>query len=143
MYNNRLCVLNFSNLQYYLVFWCVAGLREEFYTVVFFNCVVKGKDVDPRHTQLCLVLQFCGGIPLQACMFSIIIATFQSAKCASEAPLVRTLVVTSLYERPFSVQTLEEGEARFNVTCYFGCSQLIGFIYLLRSISHPNWLNQN
>ena len=71
-------------------------------------------------------------------MFSIIIARFQSAKCASEAPLVRTLVVTSLYERPFSVQTLQEGEMRFNVTCYFGCSKLKPFTYLFRSISHPN-----
>ena len=101
MYNNRLCILNLLNLQSYLVFWCVAGLREGFCTVVFFNCVVEGKD--PRYTQLCFVLQFCGGIPLQAWMFSIIIARFQSAKCASEAPLVRTLVVTSLYERPFSL----------------------------------------
>ena len=51
-------------------------------------------------------------------MFSIIIARFQCAKCASEAPLVRkmgntssreTLVVTSAYESPSLIETLEEG----------------------------------
>ena len=58
-------------------------------------------------------------------MFSIIIARFQCAKCASEAPLVRkmgntssreTLVVTSPYESPSPVQTLEEGEGPLSMS---------------------------
>ena len=80
-------------------------------------------------------------------MFSVIIAELQRVKCAGEAPFVRkignpssqqNLVVTSSYERPSSVQPLGEGEGRLNVTCDFGCSQLICCMYLLRSLSHPN-----
>ena len=77
-----------------------------------------------------------------------IVADLQRAKRSSEAPLVmkignssspENLVMTSPYERLWSVQTLGEGEGRLNVTCDFWCSQLIiRFIYLLRSLSHPN-----
>ena len=58
-------------------------------------------------------------------MFSIIIARFQCAKCASEAPLVRkmgntssreTLVVTSPYESPSPAETLEEGEGPLSMS---------------------------
>ena len=58
-------------------------------------------------------------------MFSIIIVRFQCVKCASEAPLVRkmgntssreTLVVTSSYESPLPVQTLEEGEGPLSMS---------------------------
>ena len=58
-------------------------------------------------------------------MFSIIMARFQCAKCASEAPLVRkmgntssreTLVVTSPHESPSSVQTLEKGEGPLSMS---------------------------
>ena len=76
-----------------------------------------------------------------------LIAELQRAKRASEALLVRkignlssreNLVLTSQCEYPSSVQTLGEGEGPLNVTCDFGCSQLIAFIHLLRSLSHPN-----
>mgnify|MGYP000323788220 CR=1 FL=1 len=81
------------------------------------------------------------------CESGNMLAELQRAKGASESPLVRkignpssreNLVMTSPYERPSSVQTLGEGEGCLNVTCDFGCSQLIRFIYLLRSLSHPN-----
>ena len=58
-------------------------------------------------------------------MYSIIMARFQCAKCASEAPLVRkmgstssreTLNVTSPYESPSPVQTLEEGEGPLSMS---------------------------
>ena len=76
--------------------------------------------------------------------FTVII----SRDSAREAPLVRkignpssreNLVMTSLYDRPSFVQTLGDGEGRLNVTCDFGCSQLIRFIYLFRSLSHQNY----
>ena len=79
---------------------------------------------------------------------NIIIAELQQTKRAIKAPWVRkignlssreNLVMTSPYERPSSVQTFEEGEGRLNLTCDFECSQLIRFIYLLRSLSHSTW----
>ena len=62
----------------------------------------------------------------------VILVELQHAKHAFEAPLVRKignpsspedLVMTSLYKRPSSVQTLEEGEGHLNVTCDCGCSR--------------------
>ena len=47
--------------------------------------------------------------------------------------------MTSPYKGPSSVRTLEGGGGgggRLNVTCGFGCSQSIRFIFLLRSLSH-------
>ena len=80
---------------------------------------------------------------------TIIIAELQQTKRDSKAPWVRkiignlssreNLVMMSPYERPSSVQTLKERKGRLNLTCDFGCSQLIRFIYLLRSLSHPTW----
>ena len=52
------------------------------------------------------------------------LAGLQRAKRASEAPCIRkignpssreNLVMTSPYERPFSLQTLGEGEGRLNI----------------------------
>ena len=70
-----------------------------------------------------------------------------SGALARQAPLVRKIgypssrenvIMTSLYKRYSSVQTLGEGEGRLSVICVFGCHQLIRFIYLLRSLSHQN-----
>ena len=88
----------------------------------------------------------------RAWIFSISIAELQRTKRASEVPLARkignpssreSLVMTSPYERPSSSQTLEEGDGRLNVTCDLGCCQLIHFIYLLRSLSHPSKANSD
>ena len=71
----------------------------------------------------------------------------QCAKHVSKAPLImkignpsnqENLVVMSLYERALSVHTLGDGEGHLNVTCDFGGSQLIRFLYLSRSLSNPN-----
>ena len=71
-----------------------------------------------------------------------IIARFQCAKCASEAPLVRKDFKPRNFGCDVTVwksfagrDSWGRGGAPFNVTCNFGCSQLIRFIYLLRSIS--------
>ena len=72
-------------------------------------------------------------------------AELQRAKRASEAPLVRTTGnpisqenwdMTSPYGRPSPIQVVGKGEECLNVD--FKCSQLIRFIYLLRSLSHQN-----
>ena len=79
------------------------------------------------------------------------VVAYCSGASACVAPLIgkidiqssrENLVMTSPFEILKSVQILGEGRGRLNVTCDFGCSQLIRFICLLRSLSHPNqdWL---
>jgi len=67
----------------------------------------------------------------------VFFAELQRASRASKAPLVRKIGNVTV-RTSFAVQTLGEGERRLNVTSDFGCSQLMRFIYLLRSLSHQN-----
>ena len=89
----------------------------------------------------------CGGISFPGLDLFDNYRELQRTKRASKAPLARklgdpssreSLAIASPYEPPSFSQTLEEGDGRLNVTCDLGCSQLIRFIYLLRSLSHPN-----